>query len=291
MHPDLPSEQAYFDRALALRDRQQAGWHAPRLAANPKAAIELRKRVSKLGLADPDEAIAFGRIEAADDRWYIGKGAIWDDDNDLVVVNWQAPIAAPFYTATPTTPRASTPAGCSAARATRSARSRTWCSATWPTPSPTAASPSPCSPTPCSTPWAASARASWATSWPPSRRPVRRHQPRPRPAAGGAGRARNRQDRGGLHRVSWLLFNRRDRLEATTCSSSGPTGVRALHLGRAALARRGGRRPAPAALGPQVRVGRVRPAGPAPAQGRPAHARLILAACATASRSTPRTWS
>jgi DNA helicase IV len=105
MHPDLPSEQAYFDRALALRDRQQAGLaRAPRLAANPKAAIELRKRVSKLGLADPDEAIAFGRIDAADDRWYIGKGAIWDDQNDLVVVNWQAPIAAPFYTATPDDP-------------------------------------------------------------------------------------------------------------------------------------------------------------------------------------------
>ena len=105
MHPDLPYEQAYFDRALALRDRQQADLaRAPGLAANPRAAVELRKRVSRLGLADPDEAIAFGRIEAHDDRWYIGKGAIWDDDNDLVVVNWQAPIAAPFYTATPEDP-------------------------------------------------------------------------------------------------------------------------------------------------------------------------------------------
>ncbi len=105
MHPDLPYEQAYFDRALALRDRQQADLaRAPSLAANPRAAVELRKRVSKLGLADPDEAIAFGRIDAARDRWYIGKGAIWDDDNELVVVNWQAPIAAPFYTATPTDP-------------------------------------------------------------------------------------------------------------------------------------------------------------------------------------------
>ena len=105
MHPDLPYEQAYFDRALALRDRQQADLaRAPSLAANPRAAVELRKRVSRLGLADPDEAIAFGRIEAHDDRWYIGKGAIWDDDNALVVVNWQAPIAAPFYTATPEDP-------------------------------------------------------------------------------------------------------------------------------------------------------------------------------------------
>ncbi|HKY67218.1 MAG TPA: hypothetical protein VJM49_12640, partial [Acidimicrobiales bacterium] len=105
MHPDLPHEQAYFDRALALRDRQQAHLaRAPSMTANPRAAVELRKRVSRLGLADPDEAIAFGRIEAADARWYIGKGAIWDDDNDLVVVNWQAPIAAPFYTATPDDP-------------------------------------------------------------------------------------------------------------------------------------------------------------------------------------------
>ena len=105
MHPDLPYEQAYFDRALALRDRQQADLaRAPRLAANPRAAVELRKRVSRLGLADPDEAIAFGRIDAAEARWYIGKGAIWDDENDLVVVNWQAPIAAPFYTATPDDP-------------------------------------------------------------------------------------------------------------------------------------------------------------------------------------------
>lgn len=105
MHPDLPNEQAYFDRALALRDRQQADLaRAPSMAANPRAAVELRRRVSPLGLADPDEAIAFGRIETTADRWYIGKGAIWDDDNELVVVNWQAPIAAPFYTASPDDP-------------------------------------------------------------------------------------------------------------------------------------------------------------------------------------------
>src|ERR671910_3758481 len=105
MHPDLPEEQAYFDRALALRDRQQADRErAPAMAANPRAAVELRKRVSSLGLVDPDEAVAFGRIEAAGHRWYIGKGAIWDDDDNLVVVNWQAPVAAPFYTATPSDP-------------------------------------------------------------------------------------------------------------------------------------------------------------------------------------------
>jgi AAA domain len=105
MHPDLPQEQAYFDRALALRDRQHAVFErAPSLSAHPKAVLELRRRVSGLGVVDPDEAVAFGRIDAGGQRWYIGKGAIWDDDNDLVVVNWQAPIAAPFYTATPHDP-------------------------------------------------------------------------------------------------------------------------------------------------------------------------------------------
>ena len=77
---------------------------SPNLSAHPKAVLELRRRVSGLGVVDPDEAVAFGRIEAGGQRWYIGKGAIWDDDNDLVVVNWQAPIAAPFYTASPHDP-------------------------------------------------------------------------------------------------------------------------------------------------------------------------------------------
>jgi hypothetical protein len=83
MHPDLPQEQAYFDRALALRDRQHAVLEqAPSLSAHPKALLELRRRVSGLGVVDPDEAVAFGRIDAGGQRWYIGKGAIWDDDND-----------------------------------------------------------------------------------------------------------------------------------------------------------------------------------------------------------------
>ncbi|HZA00154.1 MAG TPA: ATP-binding domain-containing protein, partial [Acidimicrobiales bacterium] len=106
MHPDLPQEQAYFDRALALRDRQQAVLErAPSLAAHPTATLELRRRISGLGVLDPDEAVAFGRIDVCGQRWYIGRTAIWDDDNELVVVGWQAPIAAPFYTATPRDPQ------------------------------------------------------------------------------------------------------------------------------------------------------------------------------------------
>ena len=196
---------------------------APRLAANPKAAIELRKRVSKLGLADPDEAIAFGRIQAAADRWYIGKGAIWDDDNELVVVNWQAPIAAPFYTATPDEPE-----GLDARRLFRCSGNQIreiedLVFRTWPTAIATGRHPEP------------------VLSRCPARRagqrplgragrhrrhdpggPVRGHQPRPRPAAGRAGRPGTGKTVVGLHRVSWLLFNRRDRLEANDVLIVGP---------------------------------------------------------------------
>jgi len=102
MHPDVPDEQAYFDRALDLRERLEANLdRAASLAADPKTAAELRRRVGALGVVDPGQSVAFGRIDAHGDSWYIGKGAIWDEENDLVVVNWQAPIAAPFYTATP----------------------------------------------------------------------------------------------------------------------------------------------------------------------------------------------
>jgi DNA helicase IV len=102
MHPDVPEEQAYFDRALDLRDRLEANLdRAATLAADPKTAMELRRRVGALGVVDPGQAVAFGRIDVGDQRWYIGRGAIWDENNELVVVNWQAPVAAPFYTATP----------------------------------------------------------------------------------------------------------------------------------------------------------------------------------------------
>ncbi|HEX8802870.1 MAG TPA: DNA/RNA helicase domain-containing protein, partial [Acidimicrobiales bacterium] len=107
MHPDVPREQEYFDRALAHRERQREDLgQAAELAADPRAAAELRRRLrGDLRLADPDEGVAFGRIDTGGDRWYIGKHAIWDDDSEVVVVNWQAPVAAPFYTATPADPQ------------------------------------------------------------------------------------------------------------------------------------------------------------------------------------------
>ena len=43
----------------------------------------------------------FGRIDRADgETLYVGRHAVWSADNDLLRVNWRAPAAEPFYTAT-----------------------------------------------------------------------------------------------------------------------------------------------------------------------------------------------
>src|SRR5262245_1517798 len=263
MHPDLPYEQAYFDRALALRDRQQADMaRAPSLAANPRAAIELRKRVSKLGLADPDEAIAFGRIDAADDRWYIGKGAIWDDDNDLVVVNWQAPIAAPFYTATPDDPE-----GLDARRLFRCSgnqireiedlvfRDLAEAIASGRQPEPVM--------TDALLDALGSARSGElgdivATIQAAQYDVISRDLNQLLVVQGGPGTGKTVV---GLHRVSWLLFNRRDRIEANDVLIVGPNPAFVHYissvlpsLGEEAVVQLPLR-----ALGPRVRIGRVDP--------------------------------
>jgi DNA helicase IV len=107
-HPDLHAEQAYFDYALERREIARSHVnHAPELAADPKAAAQLRELLGALSIADPDEAVAFGRIDPDDEEppLYIGRNAIFDEANDLLVINWQVAAAAPFYEASPEDPR------------------------------------------------------------------------------------------------------------------------------------------------------------------------------------------
>src|SRR5437588_1639380 len=51
--------------------------------------------------------ICFGRLDMDDVLLplYVGRRWIHDDDQAIIVVNWQAPAARPFYTATPITPQ------------------------------------------------------------------------------------------------------------------------------------------------------------------------------------------
>lgn len=113
-HPDLEAEQAYIDeayahlqkarqKALDLRRLSTTGPGGTHQARYESEIVEdtIRARLAQLDLGD-DLALVFGRIdpEATDDRWYIGRVAVSNDDQDPVVVDWRAPVAEPFYRAT-----------------------------------------------------------------------------------------------------------------------------------------------------------------------------------------------
>ncbi|HYD09172.1 MAG TPA: ATP-binding domain-containing protein [Acidimicrobiales bacterium] len=113
-HPDLQAEQAYIDhayacldatrqRALDLRKLSSIGPGGTHQARYESEIVEdtIRARLQQLHLGE-DLALVFGRIdpEMSEDHWYIGRIAVSDEDQDVVVVDWRAPVAEPFYRAT-----------------------------------------------------------------------------------------------------------------------------------------------------------------------------------------------
>jgi DNA helicase IV len=113
-HPDLEAEQTYIDgayahleaarqKALALRTLSTTGPGGTHQARYESEIVEdtIRARLAQLHLGD-DLALVFGRIDPtdSDDRWYIGRVAVSDDEQEPVVVDWRAPVAEPFYRAT-----------------------------------------------------------------------------------------------------------------------------------------------------------------------------------------------
>jgi DNA helicase IV len=105
---ELAEEQAYFDRAEKHRERHRRGLsEAPSAAVNPGAAERLRVWVkARWESARPArDAVAFGRTDDEQERTlYIGNELITDDRREVLVVNWQAPAAAPYYEAKPGAP-------------------------------------------------------------------------------------------------------------------------------------------------------------------------------------------
>ena len=55
---------------------------------------------------DAERGLCFGRLDLDTTPLplYVGRRWVHDDDNELLVVNWQAPAARPFYVATPADP-------------------------------------------------------------------------------------------------------------------------------------------------------------------------------------------
>ena len=104
LFPELDVERARLAFARSSRDRMISRLEAVDPAG---AADEITKEYIEVTVADaledlrgPGAGDFFGRI----DEWYIGRRHIEDDRHDPVVVDWRAPIAAPFYRATSVDP-------------------------------------------------------------------------------------------------------------------------------------------------------------------------------------------
>jgi DNA helicase IV len=108
-HPELAQEQAYVDNAYACLERMRATLErvqdamATEFAAlNTEAWLKRRMRTFE----DADRGLVFGRLtlDAVPRPLYVGRRWVTDETQEPLVVNWQAPAARPFYTATPVAP-------------------------------------------------------------------------------------------------------------------------------------------------------------------------------------------
>jgi hypothetical protein len=112
-HPDLPAEQAYLDHAYqCLEQMRQALLRTVGAAGVGSDGLDIAagrieawvdRRLAAYERAE--EVLCFGRIDldSVGNPLYVGRRWVQDDDG-VLVVNWQAPAARPFYTATPASP-------------------------------------------------------------------------------------------------------------------------------------------------------------------------------------------
>jgi DNA helicase IV len=107
--PELDHERARLAFSRACRDRMVRRLEAvdPDATADEftKEYVEVTVAEALEDLRSPGAGDFFGRIDepapgGGAERWYIGRRHIEDDEHSPVVVDWRAPISAPFYRAT-----------------------------------------------------------------------------------------------------------------------------------------------------------------------------------------------
>ncbi len=108
-HPELAAEQAYVDRAYRHLERMRdvvasAGDKVDGEVAQAAMDAWAAKRLRTF--EDAERGLCFGRLdfETMARPLYIGRRWVHDEEQRQLVVNWQAPAARPFYTATPQDP-------------------------------------------------------------------------------------------------------------------------------------------------------------------------------------------
>ncbi len=109
-HPELETEQRYFDHAYECLERMREVVARAATATDQEVAALALEAWSARRLAtyeDAERGLLFGRLdfEEVERPLYVGRRWVHDDDREQVVVNWQAPAARPFYTATPVDPQ------------------------------------------------------------------------------------------------------------------------------------------------------------------------------------------
>jgi DNA helicase IV len=109
-HPELQAEQAYVDHAYECLDRMRSTLERTGDSmATEFAAVAMeawvKRRVRTFN--DAERGLCFGRLtlDAAPQPLYVGRRWVHDEGHAVLVVNWQAPAARPFYTATPHDPQ------------------------------------------------------------------------------------------------------------------------------------------------------------------------------------------
>jgi DNA helicase IV len=109
-HPELASEQAYVDNAYASLDKMRTTLEGSqdRMATEFAAvAMEAWLKRRRRTFQDAERGLCFGRLtlDGTLRPLYVGRRWVHDDAHEALVVNWQAPAARPFYTATPSDPQ------------------------------------------------------------------------------------------------------------------------------------------------------------------------------------------
>jgi DNA helicase IV len=109
-HPELEQEQAYVDNAYAQLDKMRATLEGAqdRMATEFAAlAVEAWLKRRRRTFQDAERGLVFGRLslDGALRPLYIGRRWVHDEAHEVLVANWQAPAARPFYTATPSDPQ------------------------------------------------------------------------------------------------------------------------------------------------------------------------------------------
>ncbi|HEX6311322.1 MAG TPA: UvrD-helicase domain-containing protein, partial [Acidimicrobiia bacterium] len=122
---EIETEQRYLDTAYdrldemrrsalrvaeGYREVRRGGTHQARLERDA-AAAHTRRRLAALEIGD--NPLCFGRLDLRGDGaaepgdagpYYIGRLSVTDDDQNPLIVDWRAPVAEPFYRATPVEP-------------------------------------------------------------------------------------------------------------------------------------------------------------------------------------------